>query len=65
VPLQTTGCSDSKWFRARGIPAFGYLPALGDDDLVATIHGLDERMPAAELERAIRVEYRTLVRLAR
>jgi len=65
VPLQTTGGSDSKWFRARGVPAYGYLPALGDEALVATIHGLDERMPVAELARAIRVEYRILVRLSR
>ena len=65
VPLQTTGGSDSKWFRARGVPAYGYLPALGDEALVATIHGLDERMPVAELARAIRVEYQTLVRLSR
>ena len=65
VPLQTTGGSDSKWFRARGVPAYGYLPALGDDALLATIHGVDERMPVAELTRAVRLEYRTLVRLAR
>jgi acetylornithine deacetylase/succinyl-diaminopimelate desuccinylase-like protein len=65
VPFEMSGGSDSKWFRARGVPAYGYLPALLDDALVATIHGLDERMPVAELVRAIRVEYRTFVRLVR
>jgi acetylornithine deacetylase/succinyl-diaminopimelate desuccinylase-like protein len=63
IPLQTTGGSDSKYFRARGVPAYGYLPALADPQLLDSIHGLDERVPVAELERAVRLTYRTLVRL--
>lgn len=63
VPLLMPGASDSKWFRARGVPAYGYLPALIDDELLGTVHGLDERIPLAELERAVRVSYRVLARL--
>ncbi len=63
VPLQTTGGTDSKWFRARGVPAYGYLPALLPEELVSSVHGLDERIPVKELERAVRVSYRTLARL--
>jgi acetylornithine deacetylase/succinyl-diaminopimelate desuccinylase-like protein len=63
VPLQSTGGTDSKWFRARGVPAYGFLPALLDDELIASLHGLDERIPTAELERALRVTYRVLERM--
>ncbi|MDJ0864802.1 MAG: M20/M25/M40 family metallo-hydrolase [Myxococcota bacterium] len=63
VPLQTTGGTDSKYFRARGVPAYGYLPALSNEELLDSIHGLDERVPVRELERALRVTFRTLVRL--
>ncbi len=63
MPMQTTGGSDSKYFRARGVPAYGYLPALAEQALIDSIHGLDERVPIEELERAVRVTYRTLVRL--
>jgi acetylornithine deacetylase/succinyl-diaminopimelate desuccinylase-like protein len=63
VPLQTTGGSDSKWFRARGVPAYGFMPARIDEALLGSVHGLDERIPVAELERAVRVSYRVLRRL--
>jgi acetylornithine deacetylase/succinyl-diaminopimelate desuccinylase-like protein len=63
VPLQSPGGSDSKWFRARGVPAYGFMPALIDEELLTTVHGLDERIPVAELTRALRVTYRVLLRL--
>ncbi len=65
VPVQTTGGTDSKYFRARGVPAYGYFPALLPEELVSSVHGLDERIPIVELERAVRVTYRTLRRLVR
>lgn len=64
MPFQTLGGSDSKWFRAKGVPAYGFVPAVVPPELVSTIHGLDERVPVAELERAVRVTYRTLRRVA-
>jgi len=64
VPTQTTGGTDSSWFRARGVPAYGFIPAQLSDELVASIHGTDERASIAELERALRVTYRVLLRLA-
>jgi acetylornithine deacetylase/succinyl-diaminopimelate desuccinylase-like protein len=64
VPTQTTGGTDSSWFRARGVPAYGFIPAQLPEELVASIHGVDERAPIAELERALRVTYRVLLRLA-
>lgn len=63
APLQTPGSSDSLFFRKRGVPAYGYLPAVLPDELNRSIHGLDERIPLDELERALRVTYHVLERL--
>jgi acetylornithine deacetylase/succinyl-diaminopimelate desuccinylase-like protein len=63
LPVQTTGGTDSEPFRRRGVPAYGYLPALLSAELNHTIHGDDERFPLAELERAVRVTTRVLERL--
>ena len=63
LPVQTTGGTDSQPFRERGVPAYGYLPALLSAELNATLHGADERFPLTELERAVRVTTRVLRRL--
>ncbi|HYG64830.1 MAG TPA: M20/M25/M40 family metallo-hydrolase [Thermoanaerobaculia bacterium] len=59
VPALVSGFTDSRFFRERGIPAYGLSPfALGPDDLRG-IHNPDERIPLAELdlgrERMIRI----------
>jgi acetylornithine deacetylase/succinyl-diaminopimelate desuccinylase-like protein len=65
LPIQTTGGTDSEPFRRRGVPAYGFLPALLDAELNRSIHGVDERFPLAELTRAVRVTTRVLERLVR
>jgi acetylornithine deacetylase/succinyl-diaminopimelate desuccinylase-like protein len=65
VPLQTTGGTDSSWFRMRGVPAYGFQPLVLSPALNASIHGPDERLPLVELERAVRVTTRVLVALTR
>ena len=63
LPVQTTGSTDSEPFRQRGIPAYGFLPALLSSELNRSIHGADERFPLVEIERAVRVTGRVLERL--
>jgi acetylornithine deacetylase/succinyl-diaminopimelate desuccinylase-like protein len=65
VPLLSIGGTDSRLFRRRGVPAYGYIPALYTPEVAASIHGPDERIFLEELERAIRVTYRVLRRLTR
>jgi acetylornithine deacetylase/succinyl-diaminopimelate desuccinylase-like protein len=65
VPLLTVGGTDSRLFRKRGVPAYGYIPTLNTPEITSSIHGRDERIPLEELERAIRVTYRVLRRLTR
>ena len=53
VPTFMTGTTDSRFFRQRGIPAYGFSPfSLNADDLRG-IHALDESIPADELLRGI------------
>jgi acetylornithine deacetylase/succinyl-diaminopimelate desuccinylase-like protein len=63
VPVMMPAGTDSKFFRERGIPAYGFLPAVLDTKLSSAIHGSDERIPLEALETGVRVTYRTLVRL--
>ncbi|HEV2852556.1 MAG TPA: M20/M25/M40 family metallo-hydrolase [Thermoanaerobaculia bacterium] len=51
VPTFIPGFTDSRFFRERGIPAYGVSPfKLGPGDSRG-IHGPDEKIPVAELDR--------------
>jgi acetylornithine deacetylase/succinyl-diaminopimelate desuccinylase-like protein len=45
VPVFIGGISDARYFRERGIPAYGILPFPIEGALMRTVHGPDERMP--------------------
>ncbi len=65
LPMQANGATDSLFFRARGVPSYGYFPVLLPAELTASMHGLDERIPLAELDRAVRLTVEALTTLAR
>jgi len=53
VPMLDAGTTDSRFFRERRVPAYGLAPfALGPDDS-GGIHGADEHLPLAELDRGV------------
>lgn len=53
VPTFIAGFTDSRYFRERGIPAYGLSPfKLGPDDSKG-IHAADERIPVAEIDRGV------------
>lgn len=53
VPTFVPGFTDSRFFRERGIPAYGIAPfALSGEDLRG-IHSADERIPLDELDRGV------------
>jgi acetylornithine deacetylase/succinyl-diaminopimelate desuccinylase-like protein len=56
----TTGGTDSRFFRRRGVPAYGFFPVLISKQLTASVHGVDERLPVADLGKAVRVIYDAL-----
>jgi acetylornithine deacetylase/succinyl-diaminopimelate desuccinylase-like protein len=44
IPTMSTGATDSRFFRARGVPAFGVSGLFSDPRVDARAHGRDERM---------------------
>lgn len=53
VPSFISGFTDSRYFRARGIPTYGFSPFLLEPQLLRGIHGVDERIPVDVLEEGI------------
>jgi carboxypeptidase PM20D1 len=56
----TTGGTDSRFFRRHGVPAYGFFPILISKQLTASVHGVDERVPVADIGKAARVIYEAL-----
>jgi len=61
VPAFIGGFTDSRYFRRRGIAAYGISPFLLEAEDLRGIHGTDERIPLAELDRGVE-RMRRLVR---
>lgn len=64
MPLMGTGATDSRYFRAAGIPMYGVSGLFGDIDDVRA-HGRDERMGVKELYAGQAFLYRLVERYAR
>ena len=54
-PILTAGASDSRYFRVRGIPAYGILPFKINYYDADSIHGVDERIRARFFEDGVMV----------
>jgi acetylornithine deacetylase/succinyl-diaminopimelate desuccinylase-like protein len=54
------GGTDARFFRRRGVPAYGFFPVLLSKEYTASVHGVDERIPVEALGTAVRVIYETL-----
>lgn len=53
VPAFIAGFTDSRFFREKGIPAYGISPFKLAPEDSRGIHGPDERIPLAELDRGV------------
>ncbi|MGH7786020.1 MAG: M20/M25/M40 family metallo-hydrolase [Candidatus Binatia bacterium] len=56
----TVGGTDSRFFRQRGVPAYGFFPVMLPKQLTSTVHGVDERLPVSDLGKAVQVIYTAL-----
>jgi len=63
VPYLTSGGTDCKHFRPRGIICYGHIPIEIDDSEAEGIHGVDERISLENFERALRIVMRTILYL--
>jgi acetylornithine deacetylase/succinyl-diaminopimelate desuccinylase-like protein len=53
VPSLTPGVTDLRFFRARGATAYGWVPLVLSPELLATFHGVDERIPVDGFTAAV------------
>ena len=60
VPSVSTGSTDSRVFRRRGILAYGFVPVLLGPDEAGRTHGHDERISIANLRLGLSLLFRTV-----
>ena len=65
VPEMTSGFTDSRIYRLRGIPAYGFVPCLVPPEELAGVHGHNERISVENIRLGLQVLYEVVVRLAR
>ena len=53
VPQMAAGTTDSRYFRQRGIAAYGFSPFILDGEYTRTVHGHDERIPITEFDAGV------------
>jgi acetylornithine deacetylase/succinyl-diaminopimelate desuccinylase-like protein len=64
IPTMSTGATDSRFFRALGIPAFGVSGLFSDPTVDARAHGRDERMAVKSFYEGQEFLYRLTKALA-
>jgi acetylornithine deacetylase/succinyl-diaminopimelate desuccinylase-like protein len=64
APYLMPGATDARHFRARGVTAYGLMPVVLSLEEMAAIHGVDEHIAVAHLERGTRVVFRVLCDVA-
>ena len=64
VPFMSRGATDSRFVRARGIPAYGVSPIPVTDADARRAHGIDERIPAEGLRTGVEFLHRLVLELA-
>jgi acetylornithine deacetylase/succinyl-diaminopimelate desuccinylase-like protein len=62
VPYMSTGFTDSRYYRAIGVPMYGLMPVLLPRSEHGKIHGVDERIPVAGLKEMTDIVYRLIER---
>ncbi|MGD9934824.1 MAG: M20/M25/M40 family metallo-hydrolase, partial [Dehalococcoidia bacterium] len=63
VPTMTVGGTDNRFLRARGIPAYGFIPCLLSPEERAGFHGNDEFMTVENLNMGCELMYEIVERM--
>lgn len=63
LPFVSPGATDNRFFRAKGALAYGIIPFLIQPKDLAGLHGKDEAIPVAELERGEKILWDLVVSL--
>jgi acetylornithine deacetylase/succinyl-diaminopimelate desuccinylase-like protein len=62
-PLQVPGGTDSRYFRAHEVPAYGFFPVVLEPGELDRVHGIDERISLDNLELGVKIAYDVLEEL--
>ncbi len=60
VPVLLAGGTDARFFRAKGVPAYGFEPMIRTPEEEELIHGDNERIRLEEFHRGLRMYHRLL-----
>jgi acetylornithine deacetylase/succinyl-diaminopimelate desuccinylase-like protein len=55
APMQTPGGTDSRFFRERGVAAYGLIPIVIEEGEINRMHGIDERISLDNLRLGTRI----------
>ena len=62
LPTLSPAITDIRFFRAKGATGYGWVPLVLSPELIATIHGHDERVAVDDFERAVEIFSRVVMR---
>lgn len=63
VPAMTVGATDNRFLRARGIPAYGFIPCLFSPEESAGFHGNNEFLTIENLNMGCELMYEVVRRI--
>ncbi len=63
APEMTSGFTDSRVYRVRGIPAYGFVPCLIRPEELGGVHGHNERISVENLRLGLQILYEVVRRL--
>ncbi len=63
APEMTSGFTDSRIYRLKGIPAYGFVPCLVPPEELAGVHGHNERISVENIRLGIQVLFEVVRRL--
>lgn len=55
LPILFPAGSDNNFFRKEGIPVYGFIPSILEEDQINSVHGVDERISIKDLENGINI----------
>ena len=64
IPSVMTGATDSRFFRQKGIPSYGFVPMIYVEGDEARCHGIDERIEIASIRPALELNMKMIKKLA-
>jgi acetylornithine deacetylase/succinyl-diaminopimelate desuccinylase-like protein len=64
TPSLCVGGTDARFFRQRGVPAYGLVPCIFNAEDLKGYHGLNERLSVANLKLGMQIVYDTTIGVA-